>query len=82
MKQIILMTAISFLATPNIVPQDKDQHLDRLRLMLVDGEVLQIRDRDQIRLNDQLTLLDSAIANPEGTCQKKSKVLYQEHFRI
>jgi hypothetical protein len=45
--------------------QDPDQNQDRL--MLVDGDVLQIRDRDQIRLQEPLTLDDGTVVYPNGT---------------
>ncbi len=35
--------------------------------MLVDGNVLQIRDRDQIRLHDPITLNDGTVVNPNGS---------------
>jgi hypothetical protein len=39
--------------------------------MLVDGDVLQIRDRDQIRLQDKIILTDGTTVNPDGTFQKR-----------
>jgi hypothetical protein len=38
--------------------------------MLVDGDVLQIRDRDQIRLQDKIILTDGTTVNPDGTFEK------------
>jgi len=35
--------------------------------MMVDGDVLQIRDRDQIRLQEPITLEDGTIVNPDGS---------------
>jgi hypothetical protein len=35
--------------------------------MLVDGDVLQIRDRDQIRLQDKIILTDGTTVNPDGS---------------
>lgn len=53
--------------------QVKDQNQDRDRLMLVDGDVLQIRDRDQIRLQDKVTLNDGTVLNPDGTFQTRDR---------
>lgn len=47
--------------------QIKDQDRDRDRIILVDGDVLQIRDRDQIRLKDKITLNDGTVVNADGT---------------
>jgi hypothetical protein len=51
--------------------QDRDQLQDRDRdrdqLMLVDGQVLQIRDQDQTRLRESLTLNDGTVVHPDGT---------------
>jgi hypothetical protein len=33
----------------------------------VDGDVLQIRDRDQIRLQDKIILTDGTTVNPDGS---------------
>jgi hypothetical protein len=43
--------------------------------MLVDGDVLQIRDRDQIRLQDKIILTDGTTVNPDGTFQKKGAIV-------
>jgi hypothetical protein len=42
--------------------------------MLVDGDVLQIRDRDQIRLQDKIILTDGTTVNPDGTSRKKDRL--------
>ena len=47
--------------------QIKDQDRDRDRIILVDGDVLQIRDRDQIRLKDKINLNDGTVVNADGT---------------
>jgi hypothetical protein len=54
-----------------IIAQDQDQD----RLMLVDGDVLQIRDRDQIRLQDKIILTNGTTVNPDGTFQKKGVIV-------
>ncbi len=69
MKRTLILAAFVVLGTTMLVAQDRDQIQDRDqdRLMLVDGEVLQIRDREQIRLNEPLTLNDGTVINPDGT---------------
>ena len=51
MKKIFLAIVFVVLGTTAIMAQDKDQDRvqDQDRLMLVDGDVLQIRDRDLVR---------------------------------
>ncbi|WP_242158907.1 DUF6799 domain-containing protein [Aestuariivivens sediminis] len=67
MKKIILWVVLVVFNTTALLPQDKVQERDRDRIMLVDGDVLQIRDRDHIRLKDKITLNDGSIVNPDGT---------------
>lgn len=69
MKRTLLLAVFAVLGTTMLVAQDRDQIQDRDqdRLMLVDGEVLQIRDQDQIRLNEPITLNDGTVINPDGT---------------
>ena len=71
MKRVCFLIAFVVLGTTTIVAQDRDldrtQNQDQVRLMLVDGDVLQIRDRDQIRLQTKLTLSDGTIINPDGS---------------
>ncbi|MDX1828097.1 MAG: DUF6799 domain-containing protein [Lutibacter sp.] len=76
MKQIILFLAFIVLGTMGLVAQDQDQIQDRdqTRLMLVDGDLLQIRDRDQIRLKDKITLNDGTVVNPDGTYQTRDRI--------
>jgi hypothetical protein len=38
--------------------------------MLVDGDVLQIRDRDQIRLQDKIILTNGTTVNQDGPSEK------------
>ncbi|MDP2058955.1 MAG: hypothetical protein Q8J97_04385, partial [Flavobacteriaceae bacterium] len=40
---------------------------------LVDGDVLYIRDQQQIRLQDKVTLNDGTVINPDGTYQTKDR---------
>lgn len=71
MKKFVLLSVFLFFGIASINSQDRDQDQDRDRdqdrLMMVDGDVLQIRDRDQIRLKDELVLNDGTIVKPNGT---------------
>jgi hypothetical protein len=67
MKRLLIII-VAVLGSTALFAQDQDQD----RLMLVDGDVLQIRDRDQIRLQDKIILTDGTTVNPDGTFQKRS----------
>ena len=54
--------------------QDQTHDKDRDRLMLVDGDVLQKRDREQIRLKDKVTVNDGTVINPNGTYITRDQV--------
>ena len=75
MKKVIFVIVFVVLGTTAIMAQDKDQ--DRVqnqdRLMLVDGDVLQIRDQDQIQLKDKMTLKDGTTINPDGSYQTRDR---------
>lgn len=64
---MILLALLVF--NPVMFGQDqiKDQDRDQTRLMMVDGDLLQIRDRDQVQLKDKITLNDGTILSPNGS---------------
>jgi hypothetical protein len=68
-KWLLIILVLQFLSTIICTGSRPAQKQDRL--MLVDGDVLQIRDRDQIRLQDKIILTDGTTVNPDGTFQKK-----------
>lgn len=74
MKKLAMFLIFIVLGTLGLVAQDKD----RDRIILLDGEVLQIRDHDQILLIDKITLNDGTIVNPDGTYLTRNK----EKFRL
>jgi hypothetical protein len=77
MKKIFLLLVFVVLGTTvlraqdRIKAQDKIKAQDHVSLMLVDGDLLLIRDRDQIRLLDKTTLSDGAVVNADGTVLKR-----------
>lgn len=74
MKKLAMFLIFIVLGTLGLVAQDKDSN----RIILLDGEVLQIRDHDQILLIDKITLNDGTIVNPDGTYLTRNK----EKFRL
>ena len=74
MKKMILLLAFVVLGTTAMWSQDKAQDRDQVRLMLVDGDMLQIKDQDRVQLHDQLTLNDGTVVYPNGTYQNKDGV--------
>jgi hypothetical protein len=62
-----------------ISAQDQNREQDRVRLqdseylMYQDGEMLQVRQGTQTRLQSQLKLADGTMANPDGTIQLKDQ---------
>lgn len=74
MKKLAMFLIFIVLGTLGLVAQDQD----RDRIILIDGDVLQIRDYDQIRLINKITLNDGTIVNPDGTYLTRNK----EKFRL
>lgn len=72
MKKIVFFIALAVFGTVALTAQDQDRNRDQDRLMMVDGDVLQIRDRDQIRLRNPLTLNDGTILYPNGTYKTRN----------
>lgn len=67
MKNLLIFLALLvFSPTMNAQDQIKDQDRDQTRLMMVDGDLLQIRDRDQVQLKDNVTLNDGTVLSPNG----------------
>ncbi|MFO8146381.1 MAG: DUF6799 domain-containing protein [Gillisia sp.] len=63
---LILLALLVFNPVMNAQDQIKDQDRDQTRLMMVDGDLLQIRDRDQVQLKDKITLNDGTVLSPNG----------------
>ncbi|RKS53922.1 hypothetical protein BC962_2189 [Gillisia mitskevichiae] len=64
---LILLVLLVFNPVMNAQDQIKDQDRDKTRLMMVDGDLLQIRDRDQVQLKDNVTLNDGTVLSPNGS---------------
>ncbi len=75
MKKILVMAACVALGTTMLTAQERDQDRiqdqDRTKLVMVDGEMLQLQDRAQQRLMEQQTLADGTVVQPDGTYQTK-----------
>ena len=73
MKKIMFMAAFVVLGTALLTAQERDQDRiqdqDRTKLVMVDGEMLELRDRAQLRLKEKQTLADGTIVHPDGTYQ-------------
>ncbi|MEZ4875713.1 MAG: DUF6799 domain-containing protein [Flavobacteriaceae bacterium] len=75
MKKLILSIAFIALGAMAINAQDdtKGNFQSQERFMFVNGDVLQIRDRDQIRLKDKITLNDGTTLNTNGAFQTRNR---------
>ncbi|MEZ4810468.1 MAG: DUF6799 domain-containing protein [Allomuricauda sp.] len=71
MRCNVIPLVFMFLGSMALFAQDKDQAMDQdrdqTRLMMVDGDLLQIRDRDQLRIQDKLVLNDGTELYADGT---------------
>ncbi len=71
MKKIILTIAFVVFGTAAMVAQERDQDRiqdqDRTRLVMVNGEMLEVRERSHMRLQDKQKLNDGSIVSPDGT---------------
>lgn len=71
MKKIMFLAAFVVLGTALLTAQERDrdriQDQDRTKLVMVNGEMLELRDRAQLRLKDKQTLEDGTIVHPDGT---------------
>ena len=68
MKKLLILGLFLFFCSVQMNAQDKiqDQDRDQTRLMMVDGDLLQIRDRDQVQLKDKTTLADGTVLSANG----------------
>jgi hypothetical protein len=75
MKKMFLLAMFVVLGTTMLTAQERDrdriQDQDRTKLVMVNGEMLELRDRAQNRLSEQQTLTDGTVVYPDGTYQTK-----------
>jgi len=73
MKKIMFLAAFVVLGATMLTAQERDQDRiqdqDRTKLVMVNGEMLELQDRAQLRLKEKQTLADGTIVHPDGTYQ-------------
>ena len=69
------MAAFVVLGTSVLAAQERDQDRiqdqDRTKLVMVNGEMLELRDRAENRLMEKQTLADGTVIHPDGTYQTR-----------
>ena len=73
MKRNLVLLALIVLGSMALTAQERDQDRiqdqDRTKLVMVNGEMLELRDRAEMRLKDKQTLSDGSVLSPDGTYQ-------------
>ncbi|MGB5430533.1 DUF6799 domain-containing protein [Eudoraea sp.] len=73
MKRNLVLLALTVLGSMALTAQERDQDRiqdqDRTKLVMVNGEMLELRDRAEMRLKDKQTLSDGSVVSPDGTYQ-------------
>lgn len=71
MKKLFFLIAFVVFGTTAIVAQERDQDRiqdqDRTKLVMINGEMLELRDRAEMRLKEKQTLSDGSVVTPNGT---------------
>ena len=71
MKKIFFLVAFVVLGSIVLVAQERDQDRiqdqDRTKLVMINGEMLELRDRVEMRLKEKQTLSDGSVVSPDGT---------------
>ncbi|NRD22608.1 hypothetical protein HNV10_05110 [Winogradskyella litoriviva] len=77
MKKIVLTIAFVVLGATAIIAQERDQDRiqdqDRTKLVMVNGEMLEVRERAHLRLQNDVTLNDGTVVSVDGTYLTKDK---------
>ena len=72
----MFLAAFVVLGTTMLTAQERDQDRiqdqDRTKLVMVNGEMLELQDRAQLRLKEKQTLADGTIVHPDGTYQTRN----------
>lgn len=73
MKRMFFLFAFVVFGSTALTAQERDQDRiqdqDRTKLVMVNGEMLELRDRAEMRLKDKQTLSDGSVVSPDGTYQ-------------
>jgi len=82
MKKMLIFIAFVVFGTTAIVAQERDQDRiqdqDRTKLVMVNGEMLEVRERSHMRLQDKKKLNDGTIVSSDGTYTTRD----QERLRL
>jgi len=81
MKRLVIFLALISLGILGLVAQYQREYIDQDsdRLMMVDGNVIQIKDNNPTLLQSRLTLCDGTIVNPNGTYLTKDLKKFHLH---
>ncbi len=75
MKKVVVFLIFVVFATTGLTAQELDrdriQDQDRTNLTMVNGEMLQLRDRAEVRLRERVTLNDGTVVSPNGNYTTK-----------
>lgn len=75
MKKVVVFLVFVVFATISLTAQERDrdriQNQDRTNLTMVNGEMLQLRDRAEIRVRERITLNDGTVVSPNGNYTTK-----------
>lgn len=81
MKRIIYLVVFTFLGTAWLTAQERDrdriQDQDRTKMVMVNGEMLELRDRAEMRLKEKATLSDGTEVFPNGTYQTRDGLKFK-----
>ena len=71
MKKIFFLVVFVVLGSIVLAAQERDQDRiqdqDRTKLVMINGEMLELRDRAEMRLKEKQTLSDGSVVTPNGT---------------
>ena len=75
MKKVVVFLVFVVFATTGLTAQERDQDRiqdqDRTNLTMVNGEMLQLRDRAEVRVRERVTLNDGTVVSPNGNYTTK-----------
>ncbi len=81
MKKLCLLTAIMLLSALTLTAQEQDrdriQDQDRTKLVMINGEMLELRDRAEMHLREKQTLEDGTVVFPNGQYQTRDGLKFR-----